>query len=362
MKIGILTFHRAINYGAVLQCYALFKTLIEMGHDVEIIDYRPEYIEKYRMYFRKKDFEKSKGVRNKIRYLFSCLALICSKRRTSQVFNDFLLKHMQISKVVVNCEIPSEYDIIIFGSDQIWNPAQCGGLDKVYFGQFPKEKTKFISYAASVGRLELIQGKKIASIFKEYIQVFDSISVRENDLQQYLRLTLNLDSEIVCDPSFLLQKKDYIALASKPKEDNYVLVFCLVEEMDTLCFAHRIASQLQAKVIELKAVLNPFHKKEYIRSEISPEEFIGYISHARCVVTNSFHATCFSIILQKDFYTLYRKTNNERSKTVLNSFGLMNRMRNANDNVVLSPVNYNEIPMTIDDFRQKSMAFLSRTC
>lgn len=78
MKIGIVTYHRALNYGAVLQCMSLYSALKRLGHDVEVVDYRPEAIEAYRMYFRWKDFKKCRGIIAKLRYLFSCMTLIVS--------------------------------------------------------------------------------------------------------------------------------------------------------------------------------------------------------------------------------------------------------------------------------------------
>lgn len=358
MRIGILTFHRAINYGAILQCYALFKTLTSMGHDVEVIDYRPDSIEKYRMLFRKKDFKRVKGF-EKIRYLLSCITLILSKKKTSHKFDNFIKNHLTTSHQVKGTDqIPKYYDAIFFGSDQIWSPEHCEGLDKVYYGQFHKGKTKFYTYAASIGRKEMITGQ-IAERFEQYIQTFDRISVRESQVQIFLNNEFNIGAEVVCDPTILLPPKDYLSLVKKTMDEKYVLLFNFVGGQDAISFAKHISKQLGVMTIEVKAVTNPFHKNSETRNNLSPEEFLGFIQNARCVVTDSFHATVFSAILHKDFYTLTRHNNNDRTQSFLNTIGLSDRMMDKRTKISFEPINYNGIDEKLDNYRKQSMAFLN---
>ena len=120
----------------------------------------------------------------------------------------------------------------------------------------------------------------------------------------------------------------------------------------------KIAKQIGAKVIQMKAVLNLLHKKTSIRGNLAPEEFIGYIQYARCVVTNSFHATSFSIILKKDFYTLRRPTKNGRSQFLLDKMGLSDRLVDTGQNISYKSVNYEGIDLKIDAFRKESLNFI----
>ena len=175
MKIGILTYHRALNYGAVLQCMSLYLTLKGMGHDVEIIDYRPAAIEKYRMFFRWKDFVQSVGVLGKLRYLGSCCSLIGSRKKTVRKFDGFIAENLKVSHLVTSTkDVPDDYDVIFFGSDQIWNPSLNEGIDNVYLGHFPKHHAKLFSYAVSIGRLDLIEGK----VAEDYSQCLHSLCKR----------------------------------------------------------------------------------------------------------------------------------------------------------------------------------------
>lgn len=358
MKIGILTFHRAINYGAVLQCYALYKTLAGMGHDVEIIDYRPLSIEKYRMGFRLADFRGCKGLAYKIRYLASSVVLYGSKKKTSAVFDTFLFNHMTFSHEVKNPnDIPSYYDLIFFGSDQIWNPEICEGLDKIYYGQFPKQ-ARFATYAASLGRTDLIKGA-LADDFDKYIKAYDRISVREKKLQNFLVEKFCIKCDIVCDPSLFISRNECEALSVKPKDKNYIMLFSLERNPQAERFANNIARQTKKKVIRVGANENPFHKRTCeVRSKLSPAEFLGYIRYAYCIVTDSFHATSFSIIMYKDFYTLKKQTNNDRSRTILETTGLENRIANASDNIVFSHIDYRNVDERLNSYREQSVKYI----
>ena len=360
MKIGILTYHRALNYGAVLQCMSLYTALKNMGHDVEIIDYRPQAIEKYRMYFRAKDFCLCKGVIAKLRYLVSCLTLINSRRKTICKFNEFLDNNIKLSPVVRSvADAPQYYDVVFFGSDQIWNPAINEGIDKVFLGQMPKGHAKFYTYAVSMGRLDLFKGK-VAEGYQRYIESFDGLSVRETSMQAFLKEKLGKDSSVVCDPSLLLTKAECEKIAVKPHDKDYVLLFILDGNPKALGFANRIGKQMGKKVIRIGAVQNPLHRNGCeLRAELSPAEFLGYIMYADCIVTNSFHATSFSLIMQKNFYTILRKNNNDRAKTILGVAGLENRLVDATEIVDFTTISYEGVTDRLEAYKGMSMKWIA---
>lgn len=358
MKIGILTFHRALNYGAVLQCYALYHTLSEMGHDVEVIDYRPEAIEKYRMLFRWQDFKGACGVKGKMRYLASSLALIDSKVKTARKFDDFISKNLNVSAIVMNeSDMPDYYDAIFFGSDQIWNPLTCEGLDKIYYGSFEKHNARFIGYAVSIGREDLITGR-LSNTFKSYLTNFDKLSVREKAFQLFLSDKFQYKSQLVCDPSLLMQKKQCEKIAVNPQDRNYVVLFSLTGNPYAMSLALRVANQLNAEVVSLCAEMNMIKRKSYHRGPLSINEFLGYIKNSKCVITDSFHATSFSIIMNVDFYTFRQKNNNDRSQMILDVSGLSDRMIDADDIVVYSPVDYIGVNRRLNEYREKSLNFI----
>lgn len=257
-------------------------------------------------------------------------------------------------------DAPKCYDVVFFGSDQIWNPAINEGVDQVYLGQMPKGHAKFYTYAVSMGRLDLFQGK-VEEEYRKYISSFDGLSVRETTMQSFLKEKLGRDSDVVCDPSLLITKEECEAMAVKPKDEGYVLLFILDGNPNALGFANRIAQQLGKKVIRIGAVQNPFHRyHSEVRAELSPAEFLGYIQYADCIVTNSFHATSFSLIMQKNFYTILRKNNNDRAKTILGVAGLDGRLVDAKDNIEFKEINYQGIRERLEEYKESSMEWIQK--
>ena len=228
MKIGLLTFHRAINYGAVLQCYGLSESLRAMGHDVEIIDYRPVYIERYRQLFQTFNLRQLGGFK-RIMEFFKVLIGINVRRDANCRFDAFLSNNFHFSHIVhYPQEIPQSYDVIIIGSDQVWCPKICFGFDKIYWGQFPHDRIKLLTYAASIGEVDQLSDLDWEQI-KKRINVFDGISVRESQLKEALYIKLGLDVRCNIDPSLLLSKNYYESIVEMPNiEGDYILAFSVV--------------------------------------------------------------------------------------------------------------------------------------
>lgn len=340
MKIGILTFHRAINYGAVLQCYALKTALSQLGHEVKIIDYRPPYIEKYREIFSVYEFCRRDGFVAKAKYLISCIIQSRSKYKARKVFDLFLSNNFDFTSIVKReDDIPQNLDCIIFGSDQIWSPSICDGFDKIFWGQFKHQKqTKFISYAASKGghnKLDEFQKQ----IVKKYLQVYDSISVRESQLKQEFE-DLGYLPKLVVDPTLLLQAQVYERMAVKPKKENYTLLFTLEKNKYSYQFAFNIASQLNSELVVLSAMKSISPKPNHVCG-VLPEEYLGYIKYARCTICISFHATVFSYIFRKDFYCL-KSPKMDRPMNLLHMINLEDRMVDASREIAFSPIIYEE--------------------
>lgn len=355
MKIGILTFHRAINYGAVLQCYALYRTLCDMGHDVEVIDYRPRYIENDRRLF----FVKRTNLIARIKILFAHLLDYRYRRHASKVFDKFLNNYLKFSLKVNNPNnIPDYYDYIFFGSDQIWNPTISGGFDKVFWGQFPKGKTKFVSYAASLGTPQNIAIDKWDAI-NEYIKNFDNVSVREGKLLEYLKC--NTEGKVVLDPTLLASRKIFESIVVKPKETKYVLLYMLEPDRQAISFAKKLAQQRGCKLIRIRAVDNKYDKhNEYSTlSSIRPEEFLGYFKYADYIVNVSFHGTAFSVIFNKNFYTLKSK-NFERAYGLLKSLGLEGRFVLPTDKVDMQDIRYDEVNKRLGELKRDSIAYIQK--
>lgn len=359
MKIGILTFHRALNYGAVLQCNALYTTLKSMGHEPEIIDYRPESIERYRHLYSKLSLAHDRSIIQKIKSLIVGVITTKGRSKSSKKFDDFINTYFKISKPFnYPIEELSGYDAIIFGSDQIWSPSICFGFDKMYWGQFKHKKTKLITYAASLGGHNILSEADL-NVIKQYIKSYDSVSIREKELHDMLKDKIGIECPIVVDPTILVNSNVFDRISVKPKCENYVLLFTLEPNEQAYDFAKRIADINASQIVTLRAL--PSYKKnknKAIHAEaISVEEFLGYFKYARYIVAISFHGTVFSVLFKKDFYSL-KCSQGDRAYNFLSSIGLENRMVGSDQIVDANSINYNGVDVKLQKLRESSIDFL----
>lgn len=364
-KIGILTFHNAHNYGAVLQAYALKTKLNRMGYEASVLNYRNKYIAKvYRKVlhidFWKRDILPSRWgkVLREVRDVFYGLP---EWQRQWKVFEAFIAEHLLNgnSKILSLEDVAnSDCDVFVLGSDQIWARELTHGMDPVYFGQFAPEKKK-ISYAASVPNGSIPENEK--PYFKQYLESLAHISVREEKLAEALRGLTGREVDTVIDPTLLLEKEDYqnLLLDEPLKKGDYVFAYFVVEnEMVKKC-AKKAAELLGCELIELHYKKTPEIQGENIILDAGPREFLTYIRDAKLVVTNSFHGTVFSILFQKKFYSVYKE--NGRIENLLGFLGLMDRHIQAEADINLQQeIDYGQSEGRLQEYRKQSVDFLTK--
>lgn len=358
MKIGILTFHCAHNYGAVLQCYAMQEFLRSKGHDVEVINYRPNYLlEPYKIFNIKRFLTK-----NPIRLLKSLIIefiLFPVRLKRFYGFEKFINGRLNLSEKVTRSSISPNHDIYIVGSDQIWNPKITNGFDSVFFADFPflKDEKKYISYAASMEAKVLIDDQ--VAFFKKNLSNFDSLSVREDALQQLLQPLIGKPIYQVLDPVLMAPSQIWDSFSSSKKNiEKYVVVYQVRNHPDTLRIAHHIAVQIGAKVKVLVAWVN-FRPVEGTNQIATPEEFVDIIRNAACVVTTSFHGTAFSVVFNRPFYTV--KLNDgwdTRSQSLLTSLGLEDRIVDVTDSPQFKEIDYSLANQKLEELRCCSQGYL----
>ena len=289
MKVGILTFHDAHNYGAVLQAYALKKYIKQLGYEVNVINYHHKTIPD--------GFPKEN---NEVRW---------------EKFNKFIKELTNNEQTVYTCEEDLEklnIDFWICGSDQIWNTEITRGFNKGFFLDFETNGKK-ISYAVSMGIPNL--PKEQEEDFKNSINKLDYISVREETLKQYAEKFTDKKVTKTLDPTLLLENKDFDDLILENKYGEYVLIYALGPDERLTKIAKKIADEKNVKIIELndKKIENYFCDQV---SDAGPMEFLTLIKNAKAIVTNSFHGTIFSIIFGKEFYTITRLNRNSRMENI----------------------------------------------
>lgn len=360
MKIGILTFHCAHNYGAVLQCYALQETLKSLGHEVEVIDYRPKFLT-YPKYINFSNI-KNGSIASKVRKLIREVTILPKKNIRYYVYDKFINQRLELSEHSKDYSyISSEYDVYIIGSDQVWNKKITNGYHNPYFAifSFPKKNKKYISYAASMESEDIT---KDTDILKKLLANFDSISVREESLQQLLQPLSEKPINLVLDPTLIANKIIWHKLAIEPKiKKKYVLVYEVRTSPHTIQFANHIAQQLNAEVIRLFAWVDRFNNKNEYKCE-SPEKFLGWFKNAECIVTTSFHGTAFSIIFEKPFYTMkLENEGNSRSYSLLNRLCIADRIISWESftDLNFTNINYSRINSKLSDFKQESIKYIT---
>ena len=219
MKIGIITYHFARNYGAVLQCYALQKYLEKEKNEVIIINYIEEKQRKNNSVFNRK-----KGIRNLVDNII-LLPLAFYRTKKDKKFKNFINEKLNCSKelhTIKELEVylkEENFDYIISGSDQVWNP-HIKDFSKAFFLPF-KIKSKKVTYAASIGNAT----EEDLLNYKEYIKDFDYISLREENSKNIIENIIDKEISIVLDPVALLEKIEWDKLCTNNKKNNYLLCY-----------------------------------------------------------------------------------------------------------------------------------------
>lgn len=363
MKIGILTYQRAHNYGALLQAFALKTWLETQGHDVEMIDYWPDYHSAdYQMlpHFQKISFK------GKIKSLVLLIVGIKKYLKRRRAYHDFIQNHLKLpSKPIYTKkdELKSVvYDFVIYGSDQIWRKQNFylyKGFNEVYFGAYVKAKK--ISYAASMGILSLQQPED-GIFLKENLKKFEKISVREKELQDIIANLVDIKPELVLDPVFLLKKTQWIKYLPKTKvKEKYIFLYQLNLSEDSVHLADKLKKIFGYKVIEVLGRVNPIKVGSRYHQIASPFEFLSLINDAEFVVTTSFHGAAFSVLFEKQFYALGMKNNSGRVRTLLSSLGIKERYLECIEKASFdSKINYKSVSKMLQNNVNNSTSFLKK--
>lgn len=320
MKIGILTCHDVYNYGATLQAYALCKYLNTEAGQAELINYEPEYL------YRLIDFMRVDAPRWQKNFITRwCYRIYVFPNNLQMLrkyinYKRFNKKYLRISspKIKNNGELKflNKWDICICGSDQIWNSATYPlGEDSAYFLEF-HDGTK-IAYAASFG------GKTVSELGRQnisaYLPKFKAVSVREKSAVEILK-QFGINAVHVVDPVFLISKNEWEKLAKRPKgvPEKYILAYGYDNSEEFSEAVSRYSEMTGLPVVS---------SKTRVFRNAGPQEFIYLVKSASMVITTSFHATAFSVILHKPFTVA--KTQNEdlfeRIESILDMSGLENR-------------------------------------
>lgn len=361
MKVGVITFHSAHNFGASLQTWALQKVLKKQSHDASVIHYHPSVIDD--LYDPIKETEPRK-IKKAVRKLKRS-ALGRDKLLRYEKYNRFIAENFNLAG---DCQTYEELentefglDAYITGSDQVWNDDHIGGYNPAYFLEFAPKNALKISYAASIGK-NYIPLKHHNNI-KCALESFDAISVREVTAKGAVEELTVKPVNVVLDPTLLLEKEDYDEIKEFPNpNEKYILVYMMEFNKDVVSFANKISRAVGLPIIQRR----PY---KYFENEIkscytcTPGEFLGLVENAEYVITNSFHGTVFSLIYQKPFVSLLHSGTGSRTIDLLKTVGedshLLYSIKDFNDFRQFEIADTSKLENRLAELRTESLQFLN---
>ncbi len=363
MKILIVTIYNVTNYGAVLQTFATQEILSKYG-DVKVLNYNNPHINGEMKLLR---FNKSlKSILSVGKDLFRILP----RRRLIKKFNSFIDSNLNITKEYYNEELLNEilldYDIVLSGSDQVWNPACVSKksiIDEVYFLNFYNSNAKKISYSSSFGSYSFSKCEEVK--LKELLSKFSNISIREKDGYNYLqRLLPDKSISHVLDPTLLISKNKWVnllGLKSKSSREKYILVYSVPKTKLIANAVDYFSSKLNLKIISIDQNLSTLGRVDEQVRDAGIKDFIELYLNAEFIITDSYHGTCFSINFEKNFVAISPGHLSNRLESILTKVGLKDRILSSESefNSLEINIDYISVIKKLDYERKQSMEFLT---
>lgn len=368
-RIGIITYHSAYNYGSALQALATQEAVSRITETkAEIINYRTDEQKRVYALYRKMHGPKI--------FLEDCaLFPIQGKRKKrNERFEKFFSKYMNLTDAVSipvqALELMKSYSVMISGSDQIWNKYSLElanvpweDLNPYLLAGFDGKK---VSYASSIGNMSDEDIQRI----KDDIEKFDHVSCRESVSAERLRKMTTCDPAEVLDPTFLLNKDEWIKLLGlKETSEKYILFYGL----GGIGYLHSILKVLKPYAKERDCKLKVVMPYAYLPfqgngvefcADAGPIELLELIMNAQMVVTNSYHGTILSVNFEKDLFSICAPGGSEFRKTeILEKLGLQERVINSINqlNSKYSEIDYASVNSELSRLREQSLSYLNRS-
>lgn len=345
MKIGLITYHSAYNFGSMLQAYATQEAIKKAGCEVVVLNYRmpsqKTFYKEYRTEYGKLNF-----VQDILQF-----PMHRAKIERKNNFEKFLKEYFNLG---VEFNEPDEMqrackglDAIVSGSDQIWNAKSCEfvNCDIRYMSPYLLDgfAGKKISYASSIGHMEDEELERIIP----YIESFDHLSAREETTQKRISKYINKSIDTVLDPTFLLDKVEWINnFGLKRKDERPYILFYSLKRFNGNKVLKEVIEFARERHLIVKYVM-PFSyyftlDKDVLNCEsFGPIDFLQAIYDSRMVITDSYHGTILSLNLNKNVYSLCGKAGAEFRKTeIMERLGIGDRIVGCIDDIAK---NENEI-------------------
>lgn len=317
MRIGILTFQFADNYGALLQAYALRQYLLDQGMDqVEIINYASDKLSGA--------YDINPFKERRISRIVKALVKYPLRRSQAELFKRFREERLGISSPLdIYRMLDTSYDCYVVGSDQVWNSNITFDDYNYYLPSVVSDTTKRIAYAASADDAFLTDTDNAHKA--DLLRRFDAISVREQQMVTALQEIAGINSTLVLDPVFLLDCNEWRNIARRPRrfsKEHYILYYSLRENTVLDYIAGSLNETRHLPIVVVHPTLRKITAIGMPILGIGPQEFIWLLMNADIIVSNSFHAFSFSYIMGKKIYYDYVMEGSNRITNLVSLFRL----------------------------------------
>ena len=362
MIVKVITRHTPSNYGSLLQSIATLQVLMRLEQDASIIDYiRPDDLGlkkiwteaciKYGSFIKKFAYAI-------IRYPVENIAEIRFRgmRKKYLKTTDRCSSLNELKKI--------EADVFMTGSDQVWGPMVNGAIDPAYFLTFVSEK-KRISYAASFGKIRFDGRTELA--YKSMLSTYDKIAVRESSALDLLkRWNLQNIAGQVVDPTLLMTSDEWCSffnIMPGKSSKKYILVYQIHNNAKLSAYAKGLAVYKKMQLIRVNPFLHQFLRGGKFVLCPDVKKFIQLIDNAACIVTDSFHGTCFAINFNKQFVEILpNNATGTRNQSVLAMTGLLSRIVSdfSDYSIADEPIVYEKVNAILKQERTRSLELLKR--
>lgn len=368
-KILLVSLYGNLNYGNVLQRYALTKTFEGFGFEVHHLCEHMRGVLLFRLTRRPKRI---------IKHILALMGvkkyrIIMKKSAREERFKSFQDKFTETKifmtfteALTANKSTWAGYDFVVVGSDQVWHNWKKIPQELEYYYLEFIEREKRVNYAPSFGFSHFDDDDK--ELHRKGLEGFKRVSCREQEMQPMIRTLTGQEAELVLDPTLLLVAEQWREVSSRPEYDlpeRYVLCYFLGNI--TPEYSQAISDMAGGlPVISIYANYSEESMKDYPHYLTHPGEFVYLIEHADFVCTDSFHGTAFSVIFRKNFLAFRRAQKNMndmfgRIESILSNLGLMNHVYNPGMTTRPNTLNNEAVTSRLDEMRDSSLKYL-REC
>lgn len=348
-----MTFHGALNFGSALQAYALQTCISGMGHDVRIVDYRAKDYEQYRLLSPTHP-----------RALLKTLGNFSAYRRRARGFGAFIHEHLKLTPRSYSWrderrldEVADQFDCFVCGSDQIWNLDCTRGAVGPYFLSFAGDRRR-VAYAPSLAHTSFRPENFDKALVARYLSAFDFLSVREKETRPLFQALTDKPISVVVDPTLLLDAASFGKIAApNPAGSDYIFVYLLRSCSELVESAIRISVDTGMPVVYVSEHDLPIPGGVNVFG-IGPSEFLAYVRGADRVLTNSFHATVFSLQFHRDFVAFPTDRSAARMTDLLGEVGLGRRASMRAVASVPRDENWAAVDRALVRLRENSLSYL----